>query len=137
MMLLFQLRQPTHGPWLILSVCLQKRTCWRSCKSLDLVHCAFLHKLSGCVRNITAFGQHLLRLIKLAILADTNISVKPKYLPIYRSNSILHIRIANELQVQTTSLETVCMFNKYKYIQGYTALQKTCCDVFKLHEKLI
>jgi len=27
---------------------------------IDLVHCAFLHKLSGCVRNVTAFCQHLL-----------------------------------------------------------------------------
>ena len=27
----------------------------------DLVRCAFLHKLSICVRNITAFCQHLLR----------------------------------------------------------------------------
>jgi len=37
-------------------------------------------------------------------------------------HQLLHIRIANELQVQTTSLETVCMFHNYKYIQGYTAL---------------
>jgi len=48
---------------------------------LDLVHCAFLCKLSGCVRNITVFCQHLLNLINLTILADTNISVKPKYQP--------------------------------------------------------
>jgi len=34
---------------------------------LDLVYCAFLHKLSGCMRNITAFCQYLLRLIKLAV----------------------------------------------------------------------
>ena len=39
---------------------------------LDLLRCAFLHKLSGCMRNIIAFCQHLLRLIKSAILADTN-----------------------------------------------------------------
>jgi len=45
---------------------------------LDLVHCAFLRKLSACVRNITAFCQHLLRPIILAILADTDISVKPQ-----------------------------------------------------------
>jgi len=28
---------------------------------LDLVRCLFLHRLSGCMRNITAFCQHLLR----------------------------------------------------------------------------
>jgi len=38
---------------------------------------------------VTAFCQHLLRLIKSAILADNNISVKPKYQPIYRSVSSL------------------------------------------------
>ena len=54
---------------------------------LELVHCVFLRKLSACMRNITVFCQHLLWLIKLAILADTNISVKPKYRPIYRSIS--------------------------------------------------
>jgi len=48
---------------------------------LDLVRCAFLHKLSACVRNITAFCQHLLRPILSAVLADTDISVKPKYWP--------------------------------------------------------
>jgi len=52
-------------------------------------------------------------------------------------HQLLHIQIANELQLQTTSLEAVCMFHKYRYIQGYTALQKTCCDVFKLHKKPI
>ena len=52
-------------------------------------------------------------------------------------HQLLHVRIANQLQVQTTSLETVCMFRKYKYIQGHTALQKMCCDVFKPHKKLI
>ena len=48
---------------------------------LDLVCCAFLHKISGCVRNIPVLCQHLLRPIKLAVLTDTNISVKPKYWP--------------------------------------------------------
>jgi len=48
---------------------------------LDLVHCAFLRKVSGCVRNITAFCQHLLKPIKSAILADTDILAKPKYRP--------------------------------------------------------
>jgi len=28
---------------------------------LDLVHCAFLHKLSAYARNIIVFCQHLLR----------------------------------------------------------------------------
>jgi len=51
---------------------------------IDLVHCAFLHTLSACVRNIKAFCQHLLRPIILAIFADTDISVKPKYLLIYQ-----------------------------------------------------
>jgi len=46
---------------------------------LDLVRCASLRKLSTCVRNITAFCQHLLRPIKSAVLADT--WVKPKYRP--------------------------------------------------------
>jgi len=41
---------------------------------LDLVHCAFLCKLS-------AFSQHLLKPIKSAVLADTDISVKPEYRP--------------------------------------------------------
>ena len=36
----------------------------------DLVCYAFLCKLSACMRNITAFCQHLLRPTKLAILAD-------------------------------------------------------------------
>ena len=48
---------------------------------LDLVRVAFLHKLSACVRTITVFCQHLLRPIKLAILANTHISLKLKYLP--------------------------------------------------------
>jgi len=48
---------------------------------LDLVHCAFLRKVSECVRNITAFCQHLLKPIKSAVLADADISAKPKYRP--------------------------------------------------------
>jgi len=44
---------------------------------LDLVRFAFLRKLSGCVRNIRAFCQHPLMLIKSAVLANTNISLKP------------------------------------------------------------
>jgi len=50
---------------------------------LDFLDCAFLRKLSGCVRNITAFCQLLLRPIISAVLADTDIFVKPKYRPIY------------------------------------------------------
>ena len=52
---------------------------------LELVHCAFLCELSGCIRNITAFCQHLLR-----PLADTYVSVnQPDILtkPIYQSIS--------------------------------------------------
>jgi len=70
---------------------------------LDLVHCAFLCKLSGCVKNIIMFYQHLLRLIKLAVLADTNILVKPKYQPniltwlIYQSIST---KKTHELQLE-------------------------------------
>jgi len=41
---------------------------------LDLVRFVFLCKLS-------VFCQHLLKLIKLAVLADTDILVKPKYWP--------------------------------------------------------
>jgi len=48
---------------------------------LDLLRCALLHKLSACVRNRTAFCKHLLRPIKSAVLADSDISIKPKYLP--------------------------------------------------------
>ena len=69
---------------------------------LHLVRCAFLRKLSGCVRDITAFCQHLLRPmpIKSAILADTDISAKRKYQsiisarPIYRSTSSLNSSLA-------------------------------------------
>jgi len=38
----------------------------------------------------TAFCQFLLRLIISAVLADTDISVKPKYRPIYRSISTFY-----------------------------------------------
>jgi len=48
---------------------------------LDLVCCAFLRKLSTCVRNLTAFCQQLLRAKILAILTNTDILVKPKYRP--------------------------------------------------------
>jgi len=55
---------------------------------LDLVRSGFLHKLFGCIRNITAFCQHLLRPIKSVILADTDISVEPKYRPIISARPI-------------------------------------------------
>jgi len=48
---------------------------------LYLVRCAFLRKLSACIRNITAFCQQLLRPIQSAVVADTDILVKPKYQP--------------------------------------------------------
>ena len=51
---------------------------------LDLLNCVFLRELPGCVRNITTFCQHLLRPKKLAVSADTDISVKNKYQPISR-----------------------------------------------------
>ena len=54
----------------------------------DLVCCASLPKLSGCMRNITVFSQHLLRPINSAILADANISEKPKYWPTIAARSI-------------------------------------------------
>jgi len=57
---------------------------------LDLLCCAFLRKLSGCMSNITASCQHLLRPIKSAVLADSDISVKPKYRPIYQLISTLY-----------------------------------------------
>jgi len=55
---------------------------------LDVLRCAFLSKLSACVRNITAFCQHLLRPIKSAVLADTDRSAKPKYRPIITARPI-------------------------------------------------
>ena len=57
----------------------------------DLPRCVFLRKFSGCVRNITAFWQQLLRPIKPAVLADTDTLVKPKYRPIYRSTSTVNV----------------------------------------------
>jgi len=39
---------------------------------LDLVRCVFLRKLFVCVRNITAFCQHLLRLIPIYMLVKSN-----------------------------------------------------------------
>ena len=50
---------------------------------LDLLRCAFLRKLSGCVRDITAFCQLLLR----PTISFWPISVKP----IYRSISSFFI----------------------------------------------
>ena len=61
---------------------------------LDLLRCAFLPKLSRCVRNITAFCQLLLRPIISAVLAATDILVKSKYRSIssangHRRNSVM------------------------------------------------
>ena len=47
---------------------------------LDLVRCAFLRKLSGCVRNITAFCLLLLRPIISAVLADADIYRQNRYI---------------------------------------------------------
>jgi len=55
---------------------------------LDLLRCAFLCKLSAWVRNIIAFRQHLLKPIKSAVLADTDILAKPKYRPIISARPI-------------------------------------------------
>jgi len=65
-----------HLVWLFMKTH-QKTLLQDSC--LDLVRCAFLRKLSRCVRNIIAFGQHLLN--QLAVLANTDISMKLKYQP--------------------------------------------------------
>lgn len=46
----------------------------------------------SCARNITAFCHHILRLIKLAVLADNDISVKPSY----RLMSIQNCRFCNQ-----------------------------------------
>jgi len=44
---------------------------------LDLVDCAFLRKLFGCVRNITTFCQHLLRPInRYQYIGETQISAR-------------------------------------------------------------
>jgi len=56
---------------------------------LDLVRCAFLRNLSGCVRNVTAFCQHLLRPMKSAILADTGIICETQILAQYISLSLV------------------------------------------------
>jgi len=84
MMLLFQVRWPMHAPSMVHLVCLFMKSHLLALlqdNCLDLVRCAFLGKLSPCVRNITVFYQHLLRPIESAILANINISVKPKYRP--------------------------------------------------------
>jgi len=60
---------------------------------LHLVCCAFLRKLSACVGNITAFCQHVLRLIKLGVLANTNIHIGKTQIsawPIYQSISTIY-----------------------------------------------
>jgi len=67
-------------------------------KCHDLVCCPFLRKLSECVRNMAAFCQHILRPIKSAILADTDILVKTKptdilVYPYFFLNILLLLRV--------------------------------------------
>jgi len=71
MMLLFRLRQPTCASYVCLFMKMHLLALVQD-NCLELVHCASLRKLSGCVRNITAFCQHLLRPFWL--------------IPIYRQN---------------------------------------------------
>jgi len=59
---LFRLRWLTRAPWFILSACLSVpglALLQDNCLDLLMLCCAFLSKLSGCVKNITAFCQHL------------------------------------------------------------------------------
>ena len=72
---------------------------------LDLLRCVFLRKLSGCVRNITAFCQHLLRPIKYTILANTDISEKLKY------RSITKRKQLHESENNSHETEMVSTFN--------------------------
>jgi len=62
----------------------------------------FLRKLSGCMRNITAFCQHLLRPIKSTVLADTDVSMKLKYWPDISATLGRHIGLSLE---RTTSYD--------------------------------
>jgi len=59
------------------------------------------------MRNITAFCQHLLRLIKSAVLADTDILVKPKYRPIYQLISSYLQIFANGICIQYHNVQLV------------------------------
>jgi len=90
MLLLFQLQRLTmvHLVCLFMKMrllALLQGTC------LDLVCCSFMRKLSACLQNIAAFCQHLLRPIKSAILADTDILVKPKYQPISQGDISVYL----------------------------------------------
>jgi len=68
---------------------------------IDLFRCAFLRKLSGRARNITAFCKPLLRPIKSAVLVDTDISAKPKYRPIISARPMYwSISITSEPRVK-------------------------------------
>ena len=85
---------------------------------LDLVHYAFLRKLSGCVRNITAFCQLLLRPIKSAVLADTDISVNPNIGPIYRPGQYIDLSLVETIRsldedCHTVDGPAVWRFNSY------------------------
>jgi len=81
MVLLFWLRRPMRAPWLILSAFHENAPASVGAQDncLDLVRCAFLHKLSGCMRNITAFCQHLLSPINRYI-GKKQISARPIYI---------------------------------------------------------
>jgi len=91
MMLLFRLPVTADACFMAYLICLFMKTHLPTLlqgNCLDLVHYAFLHKLSGCMSNITAFGYHLLRPNKSAVLANTDISVQPKYRPYISAWSI-------------------------------------------------
>ena len=65
-MLLFRLRRS-----MVHLVCLFMKTPLLALlqdNCLDLLRCAFLRKLSGCVRNITAFYEYLLCVRNLSLL---------------------------------------------------------------------
>jgi len=81
----------------------------------DLLRCAFLRKLSGCVRNITAFCQHLLRPIKSIVLADSDILARL----IYRS-----------ITLQLHNFSVNCTRDLFKPSKDVTSLQ--VCNEKKL-----
>ena len=50
--------------------------------------------------------------------------------------SVQHTRVAHEIGSECV-LGTIpqSTFHKNKYIDAYSAKQKTCCDIFKVHKK--
>jgi len=62
---------------------------------LDIVHCAFLCKLSACMRNITTFCQHLLRLIKSVVFGQI-----PNVGLIYSGLSLIHTSLLGALLIK-------------------------------------